>query len=91
MPEQIPLSDLIVGRWHVGRGRNGNVGMWDGTHFLTITRKIEDWVVKLEPYYTSETGTFQPFTIIDEGVMVAPFGKVLYWDKHYGRRMEFGK
>ena len=55
-----------------------------------ICEKFDDYVIKQEPYYAEEEGCFQPFSIIDEGVMIEPFGKV-GWDKHYGRRMEFGK
>ncbi|HEV3080317.1 MAG TPA: hypothetical protein VGY66_11080 [Gemmataceae bacterium] len=89
MPVQIPITDLIVGRWYIGRGRNGNVGVWDGYRFLVVAEKFEDYVVKLEPYYTEDSGCFQPFAAVDEGIMVEPFGKV-GWDKHYGRRLEFG-
>ncbi len=88
MAEQIPRNDLIVGRTYVGRGRNGNVGLWNGKHFLVIGEKFGD-VIKYEPYYEEVTGCFQPFAIVDEGAMVEPFGKA-GWDKHYGRRMEFG-
>jgi hypothetical protein len=72
----------------VGRGRNGNVGFWDGERFLVIGMKFE-YVIKNEPYYTDDCGCFQPFAMVDEGVMVEPFGKV-GWDAHYGRRLEFG-
>jgi len=88
MPTQIPITDLVKGRWYVGRGRNGNVGFWDGDCFLVIGMKFE-YVIKNEPYYTEETGCFQPFAMVDEGVMVEPFGKS-GWDLHYGRRVEFG-
>ena len=89
MAEQIPLENLIPGRWYVGRGRRGNVGRWDGTRFLTIDEKFGELVIKSEPYYSAETGTFQPFALVDEGVMIEPFGRV-GWDANYGRRMEFG-
>jgi hypothetical protein len=89
MPEQIPISDLVKGKWYVGRGRNGNVGYWDGKHFLVIAEKFDDYVIKFEPYYEEKTGCFQPFGVVDEGVMVEPFGTTI-WQGHYGRRMEFG-
>jgi hypothetical protein len=88
VPTQIPITDLVKGRWYVGRGRNGNVGFWDGERFLVIGMKFE-YVIKYEPYYEEETGCFQPFAMVDEGVMVEPFGKT-DWDLHYGRRLEFG-
>ena len=88
MPEQIPLEQLAKGRYYVGRGRNGNVGAWDGRYFLVVRAKFDEYTLKHERYYTEELGTFQPFALIDEGVMVEPFGK-LFWDEHYGRRLEF--
>src|SRR5439155_13728490 len=91
MALQIPIEDLVIGKWYVGRGRNGNVGLWEGNRFLVIAQKFDEWTIKFEPYFTDETGCFQPFAMIDEGVMVEPFGQVLIWDKHYGRRMEFGQ
>ena len=88
MPTQIPMSDLVKGKWYVGRGRNGNVGLWDGERFLVVAQKFDDWVVKLEPYYTDKTGCFQPFAMVDEGTMVEPFGSS-GWEKHYGKRLKF--
>ncbi|HMC66928.1 MAG TPA: hypothetical protein VKI65_18470 [Gemmataceae bacterium] len=90
MAEQIPQEQLIKGSYYVGRGRNGNVGLWDGEVFLVLGWKFDEYVIKEEPYYTHESGCFQPFALVDEGVMAEPFGKIA-WDKHYGRRMEFGK
>jgi hypothetical protein len=87
--EQIPHEELAVGRWYVGRGRNGNVGQWDGTYFLVIAEKFDRLVVKREPYYTEESGCFQPFALVDEGQMIEPFGK-FGWDAHYGRKVAFG-
>lgn len=88
MPEQIPATQLVQGKWYVGRGRNGNVGLWDGTCFLVIAEKFDDFTIKHEPYYTDDWGCFQPFATVDEGVMAEPFGRV-GWDQHYGRRVEF--
>ena len=88
MPEQIPVTQLIKHKWYVGRGRNGNVGLWDGQCFQVIAEKFDDYVIKHEPYYTEDCGCFQPFAMLDEGVTVEPFGKV-GWDRHYGRRVEF--
>lgn len=64
---QIQYSDLIEGRCYVGRGRNGNIGLWDGRSFLVIGKKFNEYVIKHEPYYAKEYGCFQPFLIIDEG------------------------
>ena len=70
---QIPKEDLEVGAYYIGKGRNGNVGFWDGEDFLVIGlsgRKVgpsrSDWqkeyCIKREPYYTADEGCFQPFT-----------------------------
>jgi hypothetical protein len=88
MAEQIPERDLVAGKWYIGRGRNGNVGLWEGHCFLVIAQKFDDYVIKHEPYYKEDCGCFQPFAVIDEGTMVEPFGKV-GWAKHYGRKIEF--
>lgn len=97
---QIPLSDLRTGCWYVGRGRNGNVGLWDGMDFLVIAKVgiktgpgRRDWTsefrIKWEPYYEETEGCFQPFCQIDEGQMVEPFGEI-GWDAHYGRSLLLG-
>ncbi len=88
MAEQIPADKLVKGKWYVGRGRNGNVGYWDGARLLVIAEKFDEYVIKREPYYTEEQGCFQPFAMVDEGEMIEPFGRV-GWDAHYGRRIEF--
>jgi hypothetical protein len=75
----IPLSELQVGRWYVGRGRNANVGLWNGDCFLVIglcgtpiSWEPRKWVnepcLKQEPYFTAVDGCFQPFLLVDEGV-----------------------
>lgn len=84
----IPKTDLIVGRWYVGRGRNGNVGLWNGEDFLLPAKSFPHRTLKHEPYYTAEEGTFQPFREIDEGLMARPFGNAA-WSAHYGALMEF--
>jgi len=71
---QIPLNCLTEGRWYVGRGRNSNVGFWDGKFFLVIGFKIDSWRIKREPYYTNESGCFQPFLMIDEGQVLKTMG-----------------
>lgn len=84
---QIPFEDLIKGQWYLGRGRNSNIGYFDGENFLTICSKMERWVVKKEGYYTEKEGCFQPFYLLDEGEMIEPFGE-FSWDKHYGKRLK---
>jgi hypothetical protein len=72
------MEQLEIGRWYVGRGRNGNVGLWDGECFLVIGKvsvkvsavppKWENsWSIKQEPYFTESSGCFQPFTAVNEG------------------------
>lgn len=85
---QIPLQELEIGRTYVGRGRNGNVGKWDGEHFLVVGEKFGSPRIKVEPYCTDESGCFQPFKMIDEGKVIEPFGKS-GWDAHYGSKMSF--
>ena len=69
---QIPKEDLEVGAWYSGKGRNGDVGLWDGEDFLVLGlegKKVgpdrSDWVneyrIKREPYCTVDEGCFQPF------------------------------
>jgi hypothetical protein len=76
---QISQNELQVGRWYVGRGRNANIGLWNGDCFLVIglcgtpvswePRKWENKpCIKQEPYFTTEEGCFQPFLLVDEGV-----------------------
>jgi hypothetical protein len=86
---QIPMYRLIRGAWYVGRGRNGNVGLWNGQNFLVIGEKFGEYVIKVEPYFVTASGCFQPFREIDEGQVSQPFGSG-GWDAHYGHRMKFG-
>lgn len=76
---QIPLNELQVGRWYVGRGRNANIGLWNGECFLVIglcgtpvSWEPRKWAnkpcIKQEPYFTAGEGSFQPFLLVDEGV-----------------------
>jgi len=86
--KQIPIERLEKDRWYVGRGQNGNVGLWDGEQFLVIGEKFGRRVIKLEGYYGLDHGCFQPFRLIDEGAMVEPFG-LTGWAAHYGQVMTF--
>lgn len=80
--------DLEKNSWYIGRGRNGNIGLWDGEMFLVIGLIFGHHIIKHEFLYTRGSGTFQPFMKIDEGIMLEPFGKS-GWDAHYGRLMRF--
>lgn len=95
--KQIPEHELIIDRWYLGRGRNSNIGQWTGKYFLVIagTRTDQgpdtgliDRAIKQEPLYTNETGCFQPFVLLDEGRITAPFGKSR-WDTHYGSKLQW--
>jgi hypothetical protein len=78
--KQIPINELQLGHWYEGKGRNGNVGCWNGYSFLVIamtgmpvgrkeTSNTSKWVsipcVKQEPYFTKTEGCFQPFSVVD--------------------------
>lgn len=93
--KQIPEHELIIDRWYMGRGRNSNIGQWTGKYFLVIAEKrtepdaeVIDRVVKKEPFYTDDGGCFQPFVLLDEGRITAPFGKSR-WDTHYGSELQW--
>ncbi|MFH1248886.1 MAG: hypothetical protein V1660_01935 [archaeon] len=83
---QILEKDLIKGKWYVGRGRNSNVGYWDGKNFLTIGFKFEVPTIKFEGYYEKKRGCFQPFYGIEKGKIKDCFGKI-GWDAHYGKTL----
>ena len=93
---QITRDVLMVGRWYVGRGRNANIGMWDGEDFLVLTeigQKVgsgprdwaKAWGVKREPYFELDQGCFQPFKIVDMGAVSVPLG-----ERDYALEMSFG-
>lgn len=48
---QINKKKLVKNRWYLGRGRNSNIGLWDGMNFLTLGRKFDQYALKKEPYY----------------------------------------
>lgn len=85
--KQIELEKLEIGRYYVGRGRNGDLGLWNGRLFLVIGEKFNRDVIKKEPYYTDGFGCFQPFKVVDLGVMVVPFRSTSYCP--YGSEMKF--
>lgn len=84
--KQIENADLRIGGWYLGRGRNSNIGYWNGTNFLTIGFKFNSPVIKIEPYYEKKKGCFQPFMLIKECMITEPFGKT-GWKKHYGKTL----
>lgn len=97
---ELPLDELVIGRWYVGRGRNANIGLWDGEHFLVLCqvgRKVGpgsrdwdlEWGIIREPYFTDSEGCFQPFRLIDEGMNIESFGAV-GWNAHYAKTIAFG-
>lgn len=92
---QLRRDELVPGRWYVGRGRNGNMGLWDGELFLVLARigaKVGPgphdwetrWGVKMEPYFEPGTGCFQPFKAVDMGSVSLPLG-----ERDYALKMTF--
>lgn len=101
---QIPIAALESGQWYIGRGRNGNVGVWDSElECFQVLAKVglkigpgsRDWVqkwgIKQEPYFTTDSGCFQPFLLVDNGVAHEllkgsdgdrGYAKTLYFDHH---------
>lgn len=98
---QLALEALEVSRWYVGRGKDGNVALWDGENFLVLAQQRvriptspptwqSVWGVCEEPYFAGATGCFQPFAAIDEGVVSQPpedFGDAV---RGYARCLRFG-
>lgn len=82
---QISKNDLVKGKWYLGRGRNSNLGYWNGKNFLVIGFKFNEPRIKQEGYYEENAGCFQPFLIIDEG-KIEPFGKA-GWENRYGKSL----
>ncbi len=93
---QIPLKQLKVGAWYIGRGRNSNIGQWNGVNFNVIaqcmdytgsvaTVKSTHPCLKHEPYYTETEGCFQPFLKIDEGKIIKHYDSSII----YGSEIEF--
>ena len=83
---QISKDALIVGRWYAGRGRNANIGMWNGEDFLVLAEVgqkvgpgprewVKSWGVKKEPYFQADGGCFQPFKMVDMGTVSVPQGE----------------
>ena len=83
---QISKDALIVGRWYAGRGRNADIGMWNGEDFLVLAEVgqkvgpgprewVKSWGVKREPYFQADGGCFQPFKMVDMGTVSVPQGE----------------
>jgi hypothetical protein len=60
-----------------------HLGLWNGQNFLVIGDKFGEYVIKVEPYFVTTSGCFQPFREIDERQISQPFGSI-GWDAHYG-------
>lgn len=95
LKKQIPMDDLLEGRWYVGRGRNANVALWASIGprltFLTIASKFGQMVIKDEGYYHEDPqcgGCFQPFALIEEGSVAEPVGPDNRgWSAHYAKQL----
>ena len=61
---QIPLKKIVKNRWYLGRGRNQNIGFFNGKFFYTWCYKFEVITEKLEGHYSKKPGCFQPFILI---------------------------
>ncbi len=94
--QKISQDDLIKGRWYIGRGRNSNIGQWNGKSFIvlaecmvytgsvaTVTESRP--CIKFEPYFTENGGCFQPFKLIDEGEIIDFFEN----NGIYGAKIKF--
>ena len=90
---QIPRNALVTDHWYVGKGRNGNIGLWNGEDFFVpakIGKKvgprewISEWSMKKEPYFEADSGCFQPFKIVDMGIVCVPTG-----ERDYALTMSF--
>jgi len=70
---RIPKAKLKKDSWYLSRGRNSNIGYWNGKYFLTMGFTFENPRIKSEPYYETRSGCFQPFKIIQEGEIALPY------------------
>lgn len=93
---QIPRSELLVNHWYAGKGRNADIGLWNGEDFLVLTqigvkmgpgRRDWDkhWGVKVEPYFEAESGCFQPFKLVEMGTIAT----ALHDEREYAKTMLF--
>jgi hypothetical protein len=92
---QLRRDELTAGCWYVGRGRNSNMGLWNGDEFLVLAKvgvKVGPgprdwetrWGVKVEPYFELGGGCFQPFKMVDMGAVSIPHG-----ERDYALKMAF--
>jgi hypothetical protein len=87
----VQIDLLIKDTWYVGRGRNANLGLWDGDWFLVLAKKFDQYVIKREDYYTATWGTFQPFmpllfdkgSVFERGKHDRPYCEKLVFDLGY--------
>ena len=75
---QIPIKELQEGRYYLGKGRNSDVGYWDGqkfwvistSHFIDPARYPKgtrlEVRLKNEWPYSRKGGTFKPYRLIQE-------------------------
>ena len=94
---QIPRKKLVKGAWYLGKGRNGDIGMWDGEDFLVIGQNsypveprkwVSDWAIKREPYFEPHEGCFQPFKRVPMGQIVEPHADALSYAETMGFPVE---
>ena len=94
--KQLPIIKLLIGSWYVGRGRNGNVGRWNGNSFEVITnclvyngsfrtKQKTKPGIKFEPYFTAEEGCFQPFKKISLNQTEIPITHIAIKQLELGR------
>ena len=92
---QIPRTKLLVNHWYVGKGRNADIGLWNGEDFLVLAQVgvktgvgprdwDTRWGVKIEPYFEAESGCFQPFKLVNMGIIGIPTG-----ERDYAKTMIF--
>lgn len=84
MYTMIGKDQLDTGTYYLGRGRNGNIGLWDGEAFLVtclvprrtltddgkITYTGQRAELKREGHFSDDGGCFQPFVAVNEGEVV---------------------
>ena len=66
-PRTIPIDQLIVGKIYKGRGRNFDIGEWDGTGFWGLRNKMGQIFRDKELHWDADDrfGTFQPYEEVE--------------------------
>ncbi|MFZ4696255.1 MAG: hypothetical protein ACOYMV_14140, partial [Verrucomicrobiia bacterium] len=55
---------------------------------MVASLKLGDPYLKIEGYYDKDEGCFQPFQLIDEGVVTETVGPSKHsWDAHYAKHL----